>query len=78
MRRTRENVETPLLVLGWVVGILLTGWGTWVLYVGIANTDPGSELPRWFAVALALALLAVGVWLLVLVRSALRRKHLRT
>lgn len=77
MGREREHVRTLLVLSGAVVGILFTAWGLWVLYVGIVNVDPGSEIPRWLAFVFVAALLAVGVWLLVLVRLAQRRRRLR-
>jgi hypothetical protein len=43
-----------------VLGAASTAWGIWALYVGIANYDPMSELPRWFAFAFAGLLLAIG------------------
>jgi hypothetical protein len=76
--RAKERLRTLLVVSGAVIGILLTAWGLWVLYVGIANVDPGSEIPRWLAFPLAAALLAVGAWLLTLVRSEQRRKRVQT
>jgi len=66
-----------LFLLGAVTGTLFTAWGLWGLYVGIANVDPGSEVPRWLVFVLAVALLAVGLWLLALVRSVQRRKRSR-
>ncbi len=65
-----------LAVTGAVVGLLLTAWGLWALLVGIANAEPPSEIPRWFAFVLAGALLPVGIWLLTLVRTR-GRKRLR-
>jgi len=78
MGESNEHLRTLLIMSGALIGVLLTAWGLWVLYVGIANVDPGSEIPRWFAFPVAAALLAVGVWLLMLVRSARRRKRLQT
>jgi membrane protein DedA with SNARE-associated domain len=58
--------------------VLLAAWGLWLLYVGIANFDPQSEIPRWLAFALSVPLLAVGVWLLALSRSARRKQRAST
>ena len=77
MDERKEQLRTLLVIAGAVVGVLLNAWGLWALYVGIANVDPESEIPRWFAFALAAALLSVGVWLLMLVRSARRRRRVR-
>ena len=77
MDESKEQLRTLLVIAGAVVGVLLTGWGFWALYVGIANVNPDSEIPRWFAFALAAALLSVGVWLLMLVLSARRRRRMR-
>ena len=63
-----------LFLLGAVAGTLCTAWGLWALYIGIANVDPGSEIPRWLAFVFAVTLIPVGLWLLALVRSAQRRK----
>lgn len=70
----RRELERLLVVTGAVGGLLLTVWGLWALYVGIANVDPGSEIPRWFMFVLAVALLAVGLWLLVLVTRQRRKR----
>jgi hypothetical protein len=67
------NPVVRLFLLGVAAGTVFTAWGLWGLYVGIANVDPGSEIPRWFAFVFAVTLLAVGLWLLALVRSARRR-----
>jgi hypothetical protein len=66
-----------LFLLAAVAGTLFTAWGLWGLYVGIANVDPGSEIPRWLAFVFAVTLLAVGLWLLALVWSVQRRTRSR-
>jgi hypothetical protein len=60
---------------GVVLGVLLVAWGLWGMYVGIVNFDPQSGLPRWFAFSFAVPFLAVGVLLLVLCRSWVRKQR---
>ena len=77
MATLSSRPRSLLLLLGAVAGTLLTAWGLWAQYVGIANVDPGSEIPGWLAFVFAVTLLAVGLWLLALVRSAQRRERSR-
>jgi L-lactate permease len=73
----RRVVQSVVVGIAGVVGVAFAAWGLWVLYTGIANVDPQSEIPRWVAFALGSAVLLVGVWLLLLVRSARRRLKAR-
>jgi hypothetical protein len=71
----RRVVQSVVVGIGGVVGVVFAAWGLWMLYIGIANVDPQSEIPRWVAFVFGSAVLLVGVWLLLLVRSARRREH---
>jgi hypothetical protein len=64
-----------LVGLGGVIGVVFTAWGLWLFYAGIADVDPQSETPRWFAFVLGGGVLLVGAWLLLLVRSARRKQR---
>ena len=57
MAMLSRGPRSLLFLLGAVAGILCTAWGLWALYVGIANVDPGSEIPRWLAFVFAVTLL---------------------
>jgi hypothetical protein len=50
-----------------------SAWGSWVLYVGVTNYDPQSEIPRWTAFPVAAVLLGVGAALGIAARSHIRR-----
>jgi hypothetical protein len=71
----RHVLESMLVGLGGLVGVAFTAWGLRILFVGITNFDPQSELPRWLAFVLGGPILLVGLWLLLLVRSARQRDH---
>jgi hypothetical protein len=71
--RGRRALNGVLAGVGGTLGVLLVAWGLWILYTGIADVDPDSELPRWSAFALGVPVLAVGGWLVALVASAWRR-----
>ena len=64
-----------LVGLGGLVGAAFAAWGLWILFVGITNFGPQSELPRWLAFVLGGPTLLAGVWLLLLARSALQKNH---
>jgi hypothetical protein len=73
----RRALNGGLIGVGATLGVLLVAWELWILYVGIVNLDPESEIPRWFSFALGVPVLAVGGWLLALVASAWRRQRRR-
>ena len=64
---------TALLLL--VGGVLLTGWGLFVLYVAANNYEASSEFPTWWGYAAAAVLLVLGSLLLALGRATYRRQR---
>jgi hypothetical protein len=57
---TRGVVKLPEFVL-FLLGLLLTAWGTWALVATIENYDPSSEIPRWVGWVFTALLLVLGV-----------------
>src|SRR3954451_6681206 len=45
----RRALNGLLIGSGATLGVLLVAWGLWILYVGIVDLDPESEIPRWFS-----------------------------
>lgn len=66
------KLTAVLLLLG---GVLLTGWGLFVLYVAANNYEARSEFPTWWGYAVAAVLLVLGGLLLALGRAAYRRQR---
>jgi hypothetical protein len=71
--RGRRALNGVFIGLGGTLGLLLVAWGLWILYIGIVNLHPESELPRWLSFALSVPVLAVGGCLIALVASGWRR-----
>src|SRR4051794_11350952 len=58
--RGRRALNGVLIGSGATLGVLLVAWGLWILYVGIVDLDPESEIPRWVSFALCVPVLALG------------------